>query len=647
MQTLWQDIRYAVRMLAKNPGFTGFVVAILALGIAANAAIFSIADAVLIRPLPYRYANRLVMVWEDASSYGFVRDTPAPGNFADWKSRNSVFEDMAAVSFGGSFNLTGEGNPEEIPGRNVTANLFSLLGVNPALGRGFLAEDDVPGAPHTAILSHGLWLRRFGGDPQIVGKQISLNYEKYTVIGVMSRGFQFPSRREEIWVPAQFTKEQLANHGNHFLEVVARLKPGVPIRTANANLATIAQQLEKEHPDSNAKVGAYAVPLREELAGETRPAILLLLGAVGFVLLIACANVANLLLARASGRRRELATRLTLGASRLRIVRQMLTESLLLSALAGGIGMALSVWGTQFLARLIPEGISPLAGAGVDKRVLLFTVVISTVTGILFGVLPALRSSDVDLVTALKQGGGRSGVGSGGGRLRDALVICEVALAMILLAGAALMIRSFEKLYHLDPGFRADHVLVVRTPLPRQKYEAFAPRTAFYDQVLARVERLPGVVAAGYTTWVPLTNHGGATGITIEGHPEPAPGHLLIPNVRIVSRDYTRTLGMKLIAGRLLDERDGTGAPPVALVNQTMARSFWPGRRSDRQAVQTGRVHSQFAVDHDCGNCGRRPPGGARRSRPRRNVLALPATGFRVRTGISRRANLREPRADS
>ena len=586
MTALFQDVRYSLRMMAKNPGFTFFVVAVLALGIAANSAIFSIADAVLVRPLPYRQADRLVMVWEDASSYGFPRDTPAPGNFADWKARNQVFEDMAASAFRGSFNLTGDGNPEEIPGDLVTANLFSVLGARPALGRGFIASDDVPGAPRVVILSQGLFLRRFGGDPQIIGKQLWLNYEKYDVVGVMPRGFQFPDRDPQLWAPVQFTTAQLANHGNHHLQVVARLKPGVSLKVANADMAAIAKQLEQEHPFENAKVGAYAVPLREELTGKTRPALLVLQGAVCFVLLIACANVANMLLARASGRRREIAMRLTLGANRWRVARQLLTESLLLAALAGAAGLLLSTFATQLLVSLIPEGIAPMNGSGVNSHVLVVTLIISVAAGILFGILPALRVSRLDLVTSLNQGG-RSGIGTGR-RLRDALVVSEVALAIVLLAGAALMLRSFEKLLHLDPGFRADHLLVVRTPLPRQKYQAFALRAAFYSDVLARVARLPAVTAAGYTTWVPLTNYGGATGITVEGRPRPAPGQIPIPNCRIISDDYIRALGMKLVDGRALDQRDGTAAPPVALINQTMARNLWPGENAVGRRFKQG-----------------------------------------------------------
>jgi putative ABC transport system permease protein len=577
VENLIKDIRYGFRMLRKSPSFTFFAVAVLALGIAANSAIFSIADNVLIRPMPYRDSNRLVVVMEDASAYGFPHDTPSPGNFADWKLRNQVFEDMAALPYGGFFNLTGDGNPEELAGKKITANLFSVLGVSPALGRDFRPEDDVPGAPRVAILGHGFWLRRFGGDPQIVGKEILLNYEKCTVIGVMKRGLQFPDRETELWIPAQFTKEDLANHGSHYLQVFARLKSGVSLKTANANLATIASQLEKEHPDSNAKVGAFAIPLREEVTGDVRPAIMMLVGAVCFVLLIACANVANLLLSRATGRRRELAMRLALGATRGRVIQQMLTESILLSLFAGAAGLLLSIWGTKFLATLIPVGIAPMAGTGVDARVLLFTLGVSLATGILFGIIPASRVSQFQLTYSLKQGGGQSGVGSGGHRLRDALVICEVALAIVLLAGAALLIRSLQNLYHLDAGFRADHVLVMRTPLPRPKYEAIARRRAFYDQVLAQVESLPGVVSAGYTTWVPLTNDGGATGITLEGKPEPAPGNLLIPNVRIISKNYLSTLRTKLIEGRLFERGDSAGTLPVALVNQSMSKNYWPG----------------------------------------------------------------------
>ncbi len=587
LETIWQGAKYSARGLRKSPGFTFFAVTVLALGIAANTAIFSIADAVLLRPLPYREASQLVMVWEDASSYGFPADTPAPGNFSDWKARNHVFEDIAAAA-GRAFNLTGDGNPELLDGERVSSNLFSVLGVSPALGRDLRPDDNIPGSAHVAVLSHGVWLRRFGADPGIIGQEIRLNGEKHTVVGVMPRAFLYPDRETEIWVPWQFTQEELADHGSHFLEVVARLKPGVSLQEANAELATIAKQIEHEHPEDNAKVGAFAMPLREHVAGDVRPAILVLFGAVCFVLLIACANIANLLLARASGKRRELAMRLTLGASRFRIICQMLTESILLAALAGSVGLALSIWGTRFLAALVPTGIAAIGGSAIDRRVLLFNGAISLGTGILFGVIPALRISSLNLVSSLKHGGGQSGVGSGGQRIRDVLVVSEVALAIVLLTGAALMIRSFENLLHLDPGFRADHVLVLRTPIRMQNYSLQSQRSAFYDQVLEKVEHLPGVLAAGYTTWIPLTNEGGATGITIEGHPEPAPGQRPVPNVRIISRNYMTALRMKLVEGRLFDERDGSGSPPVALINQTMARNLWPGEDPEGKRFKKG-----------------------------------------------------------
>ncbi|HXW56466.1 MAG TPA: ABC transporter permease [Candidatus Cybelea sp.] len=574
---LLRDVRYGARVLGRSPTFTLFAAAVLALGIAASTAIFSIADAVLIRALPYQDADRLVMVWEEASTYGFPKDTPAPGNFADWRGRNHVFTDMAATSSNESYNLTGSGTPEEILGRNVTANLFSVLGASPLIGRDFRPEDDLPGARHVVILSHGLWVRRFGADSLIVGKQIWLDGGKYLVIGVMPSEFQFPDRQSELWVPIQFTEQQLANHGSHFLEVVARLRPRVSLAAANANLAVIARELEREHPTQNQKIGAIAVPLREELAGPTRAAILVLLGAVSFVLLIACANVANLLLARSSGRRRELAMRLALGASTGSITRLALTESILLSAVSGVLGVLLASFVTQFLSRLIPPGLAPLSGAGIDVRVLIFAVVLCLGTAVLFGSVPALGISHIDLVTALKQGTRQSGVGDGAGSLRDVLVISEVALAMMLLISAALMIRSFEALYHHDPGFRPSHVLVMRTSLPSPKYAESDRRVSFYTGVLSRVGRLPGVVAAGYTSWVPLTNTGGASSIRLEGHPAPPSGHELLPNVRLVSQDYMPAVGMRLIAGRVFDERDGPAGQPVALVNQTMARDYWPG----------------------------------------------------------------------
>jgi putative ABC transport system permease protein len=522
MNTLWQDLKYAARMLIKAPAFTAFAVGVLALGIAANTSIFSFASAVLLRSLPYHDAERLVMVWEDFSYIGFPANTPAPGNFYAWKEQNRSFEDMAATS-GNSFNLTGGNEPQEVQARQVTWNLFGVLGAKPLLGRDFLPDDDRPGASHVVMLSHPLWQETFGGDPQIVGKPIDLDGAKYTVIGVMPGGFEFRNPKIGAWVPAAFSDERRATHDSHFLQVVARLKPGVSLEQANADLAIIAKHLAEQYPVSNTHVGAFAVPLRADVVGDLRMAIFVLLGAVGFVLLIACANVANLLLARATGRQRELALRMSLGAGRSRIIRQLLTESILLASLAGALGLLLTLWGARFLERLVPEGIPVAANSGIDARILAFTLAVSLGTGILFGIIPALRISSINLNDALKQAGARSGLGAHGRRTRDLLVVVEVALAMILLTGAALMIESFTKLRHIDLGFRTENVLALRVPLPDPKYSELSKRTAFYDQVLERVERLPGVVAAGFVTWVPLTNRGGSWGFIVEGRPHPDP----------------------------------------------------------------------------------------------------------------------------
>lgn len=591
MGTLLQDLKYSLRLLAKAPAFTSFAVAVLAIGIAANTAIFSFANTVLLRALPYRDTGRLVIVWEEASYAGFPANTPAPGNFYDWKEQNRVFEDMAALT-DTSFSLTGGNVPQELLGRAITWNLFRLLGVSPVLGRDFLIEDDQPGAGHVAILSHGLWQQSFGGDPKIIGKAIQLDGQNYIVVGVMARGFDFPDRQTTIWVPTAFSSEERASHGNHYLQVLARLKAGVTLAQANADLGGIAKRLAEKNPATNTNVGAFAVPLRQQRVGNLRLAIFVLMGAVGFVLLIACANVANLLLARASSRQRELAVRLAMGAGRSRIVRQLLTESVLLASFAGVFGILLSFWGAAFLSRLVPNGIPSAPGTGIDASVLVFSILVSMGTGILFGIVPALRLSRVNLSDALKQAGGRSGLSGHGKFTRDTLVVVEVALAMILLTGAGLMIESFAKLRALNPGFNTDDVLTFRIPLPEPKYTELPKRTAFYDQALERVNRLPGVTAAGFTTWVPLTNRGGANGFTPEGRPDPGPGRGNNSNTRVISKDYMRAMEIPLKAGRFFDDRDREGSPLVAVINEAMARQFWPGENPLGRRFKIGEFSS-------------------------------------------------------
>ena len=574
LERVGQDVRYALRMFRKSPGFTLFAGAALALGIGATTAVFSIADTVLLRPFAYRDPSRLVMVWEDDTAYGFPTNNSSPFAFTEWKQRNHALSDMAALTFE-SFALTGQGEPEYLHAQTVTGNFFSVLGVNAAAGRTLTPDDSRPGAPLTAVISYGLWQRRFGGDPSLVGRDVLLDGAKYTVVGIMPRGFQFLDPRIDLWTPTQWTPAFIQRRmTDHFLTIVGRLKDGVSLPTARAEMAVLGKQLSAEHIWDAPPV---LVPLREQVAGDVRPAILMLVGAVAFVLLIACANIANLLLARGSARQREVAVRVALGAGRKRLVQQMLVENLLLSCVAGAAGLGLAVWATRLLAQLVPPGIAPAGGLAVNGNMLAFTAVISVATGLLFGILPALRSSQVSVSGSLKQGGDRGGVGAGGQRIRHVLVVTEVAMAMVLLAGAALLIRSFVKLYQQDPGFRAEHVLTVQTPLPQPKYADFSRRSEFYREVVQRVESLPGVAAAGYSTFLPLANSGGGSLVNVENRPFD-PKHMLIANVRVVTPDYFRTVGMTLRRGRLLDRTDGPDALKVVVINETLARTYWPGQ---------------------------------------------------------------------
>jgi putative ABC transport system permease protein len=573
MRSVLQDLRYGVRVLVRAPGSTAVAILALALGIGANTAIFSLVDTLLLRPLPYGDAARLVQVWEDAAHVGFARNTPAPGNFFDWKAQNQVFDDMAA-SRDRSFTLTGGGDPEAVMGRAVTANVFSVLGVRPALGRTFQRDEDRADGPAVAIIGYGLWQRRFGGERDVVGRTVEVDGRATTIVGVMPRGFVFPRREHEVWVPMAVTAQQATNRNLHYLQVVARLRPGVPLERAQADMAAIAQRLERDHPDSNTHVGATVIPLRDELVGNIRPALYLLLAAVGCVLLIACANVANLLLGRATARRREIAVRLALGARRGRIVRQLLTESVLLSGAGGLLGLALAAWSQEFLAALLPAGTA--GSLALDGGVLLFTATVSVLTGIVFGLAPAVTASRQELAEQLKGGPG-GGAGVPAGRLRGALVVAEVALAFVLLAGAGLTIQAFLRVRSLDPGFRPEGVLTARTVLPSPRYADDVRRNAFYDQVLARVAAVPGVVSVGYTSFLPLTNRGGTQGFSIEGEPPPAPGEVHDANFRVVSPDYPSTVGMSLREGRWLAASDRADAPPVALVNEAFVARYFAG----------------------------------------------------------------------
>ncbi len=590
-EELWQDLRYGLRMLWKNPGFTLIAILALALGIGANTAIFSVVNTVLLRPLPYKDPDRLVMVWEDNTKKGFPRDTPAPANFIDWRDQNQVFEGMAAIAEQ-SFNLTGIGEPERIDGRRVSASLFPLLGVEPQLGRAFLPEEDSPGGSRVVILSYGLWQRRFGSDVNITGKPLTLNGESYTVVGVMPPHFQFPSREDQLWVPIAFTSQGAANRGGHYLEVIARTKPGITLEQAQAAMNTIAARLQQQYPDQNTDIGAVVIPLHEQVVGDIKPALLVLLGAVGFVLLIACANVANLLLARAAVRQKEIALRVALGASRLRLIRQFLTESILLAALGGAVGLLLSLWGVNLLKAFVPENISQAHAVTIDAKVLGFTVMVSMLTGLIFGLAPATQASNFNLNETLKEGGRDSAAGSRGNRIRGVLVVAEVAVSLVLLVGAGLLINSFLRLRNVDPGFRADNLLTMRLVLPRQKYPDQTRRTDFYTDLIRRVEALPGVRSAAVTNWIPLVPQGDSQGISIEGRPDPGPGKNPIVVTRVISPHYFSTMGIQLSQGQQFGEQGRPDSPRVAIISEAMAQRFWPGEDPMGKRFKTGGFNS-------------------------------------------------------
>jgi predicted permease len=577
MQTLLQDLRYGVRALRTQPGFTLAAVIVIALGIGANTAIFSVVNTVLLRPLPYPQPDELVMVWESAPKLGFPHNDVAPANFLDWRNQNKVFRHLAA--FGGhSVSLTGRGEPERVEGARVSANLFPLLGVAPALGRAFTEDEDRDGAANVIVLSYGLWQRRFGGDSGIVGQSLTLNARPYTVVGVMPAHFRFPSREQEFWLPMAFEPGEAAGRGDHYLSVVARLKPGVTIKQAQAEMDAIAARLQQQYPRTNTDQGVALVPLHEEFAGAMRKPLLVLLGVVGFVLLIACANVTNLLLARATARRQELTIRAALGASRLRLMRQLLTESLLLAITGGVIGTLLASWGVGLLETLVPDSLAQARGIVIDVRVLGFAVAVSLLTGVVFGLLPALQVSRPNLSEALKEGG--RGGGEPRGRVRSLLVVTEIALSLVLLAGAGLLIKSFHRLTNVDPGFQPNNALTLRMQLSGEKYGDPVKRRAFYDQMLQQVQSLPGVQAAGVITQLPLTTQGLSFSFSLEGQAPLPAANLPQAVFRVVSPDYFSALGIPLLGGRSFTPQDTADAPAVAVINHTMAERFWPGQEA-------------------------------------------------------------------
>jgi putative ABC transport system permease protein len=574
METLIQDLRYSVRMLIKRPGFTFVVVAALALGIGANTAIFSVVNSILLRPLPYRDPARLAMIWMDNKRMNVDQDIHSFANYIDYRDQNQVFESMAAYS-GVSLNLVGVGEPERIIGSAATASLFEVLGVAPVRGRVFTVEEETIGQNRVAVLSYGLWQRRFAGDPNIVGQEILLSDVSRTVIGVMPPSFKFPHKDAEIWVPLALDENQKRSRGSFGYYAIGRLKPGVSLQQAQAEMGTIASNLESQYNFLEG-LGVNLVPLHQQVTGRVRPALLVLLGTVAFVLLIACANVANLLLARSAGREREIAIRTALGANRKRLIRQLLTESALMGLAGGAIGLLIAKWGLSALIALSPEDIPRLDQIGIDGRVLGFTLLVSLLTGLVFGLVPALQASKPDLNESLKESGRSSTSGVERRRVRSSLVVLEVALSLVLLVGAGLMIKSFSRLQKVDLGFNPDRLVSMNIQLSRTKYQG-PLSTQFFRQLIERVEAMPGVESAGATTAIFIDALPNSTNFTVEGKPPVPASEQIETPVDSVTPSYFRTMGISLLQGREFTEQDGLESQPVAIVNDTFARRFWPG----------------------------------------------------------------------
>jgi len=573
METLIQDLRYAIRMLLKKPSFTIIVVLALGIGIGADTAIFSVVNAILLRPLPYKNFDRISMIWMSNPKLGVSEDWHSYPNYVDYKEQNQVFEDMAAFNTR-SFNLTGAGDPVRVVGVWNTASLFSVLGVDAALGRTFTEDEQEPGKDMLVVLSNGLWRRNFGGDASVIGQQISLNGINRTVIGVMPASFSFPEKTTEFWVPLTVTPQRKQARNAISYKAVGRLKPGVTLAQAQADMAAIAKRLDDQYFQSD-----YGVNLRlihDQETHTVRSALLVLLGAVGFVLLIACANVANLLLARAAMREKEVAIRLALGARRWRIIRQLLTESVLLGVLGGAVGLLLAVWGLSALVALAPADIPRLDQTGIDARVLAFTLGISLVTGLIFGLVPALQASRPDVNDALKEGG-RGSTGGGGARIRNLLVVSEIALSLVLLVGAGLLIRSFMRLQQFELGFNPEHLITMRVQLPGSKYKERKQVADFFQQLFERIEAVPGVQSAGAISTIFLSDTPNSTNFAIEGRPQATGAQSIEVPLDAVSAKYFKVMGIPLISGREFDDRDAIGTPPVAIINETFANRFFAG----------------------------------------------------------------------
>jgi len=582
MNSLWQDLRYALRVLAKQPGFTAVVVLTLALGIGANTAIFSVVNAVILEPLPFPDSQQLVEIKGIDVRAGDAHRPLSYLDFVDYRAQNRSLESSAAYDKN-TFTLTGIGEPLHVEAGVVSANLFDVLRTQPTLGRAFSAEDDKPGT-RVAILSHRMWQSRFGGNPNILGTSITLDTKPFTVIGVMPSGFQFPLSGQPLdayttvavqMVSSSGDEPLPAQRGAHYIRAVGRLKPGVTMQQADADAHAIGGALEKQYPDTNGHLSLMIQPEIDSMVGDARPVLMMVLGAVGFLLLIACSNAANLLLARAAGRQREMAIRASMGAGRARVLRQLLTESVLLAIAGGVLGLFLAVWGTTLLAGLQSVRIPRLAQAGIDLRVLAFTLGVSVLTGIIFGMAPALHASRFNLFLSLKEGGRASSETKRASRARNILVVAQVSLAVILLVGASLLIESMVHLTRQSPGFDPNGVMTFNLDLPDARYGKPEQSLAFFRDLLERVRAIPGVQSASGVLPLPLGDDVIRTSFEIEGHPM-AQSELPRVHIRIVAQDYLKTMRIPLVSGRDFTPRDKRDAPPVILINEALARRYFP-----------------------------------------------------------------------
>lgn len=586
IESLWQDVRCGLRMLRKNAGFAVVAILTLALGIGANTAIFSVIHAVLLNPLPYDSPERIVLLLESNPSRGFPQFSVSPPNYTDWKKDSTSFEHIASIDRG-DFNYTGGSEPERLVGAHVASSFFAVMGATPAMGRTFLPDDDVVGKASVVVLSYGLWARHFGSDPQILGKSMTLDGQSYRVVGVMQNGFQFP-RGVDLWLPSEFDADALSPgaRGAHYLRVIARLKPGVSLDKAQAEMVAISKRLEQQYPRTNTGWTSRLLSLNEATVGNVRPALLILFGAVGFLLLIACANVANLLLARATARQKEIAIRFSLGASRLRIARQLLTESILLSGIAAGLGLLLAEWAVRALRTLPPSNLPRAASIGLDLPVLGFAAGVAVLTGLVFGFAPALEITRGAPAESLKEGGRTSSPGRHG--VRNALVVLETTLALVLLVGSGLLLKSFLRLQTVDPGFQYKNVVTADVSLPRSKYSTDGQKMQFFDQLLQRIQSVHGVGEVAAASGNPMKGSNLSFAFATKSLQALSPADQPSAGYYVISANYFHTLGIPLLVGRYFTREDSVGSLRVAIISQSVAQRFFYDKNPIGQMIAIG-----------------------------------------------------------